>query len=475
MLRLTAVASILVLAASQDKPLAPKEEGEELVSALKGNLTPVFELEATYESVESAEVELRFDAYQGELTVQKVVPAGEVVKKGDLLLTLDRAPIDKLIAALEHDLRISRATYEKQQADLEIGARGDALALLQAETALKDASTNLQSFEEVEGKHMVAQVELNVKFMEDALHDQVEELAQLEKMYKTEELTNATSEIVVRRAKRNIERTKLTLDIGRAEAGNVKNVKYPQQRQVLSHAVETSKNALESLKSAQSLSKVQRDVEAQKARTALAQLEEQSAKLKHDLENFSIRATMDGRVYYGQFQHGAWTTEQVAPLLVAGEKLQAGQVVISVCGPAIRARADLAETDYFDVTPGLEASVVPAAAPDAKAVGVVRTKALTSAVKTAGSAYEVRIDFQQPPADLLPGMKGKATIRGAEIKDAVLLPAHAVTAQGGKCTLSVCAKDGKMAPREVTVGKTDGKMIQIKTGLEPGEKVSGGK
>jgi len=149
--------------------------------------------------------------------------------------------------------------------------------------------------------------------------------------------------------------------------------------------------------------------------------------------------------------------------------------VISVCGPAIRARADLAETDYFDVTPGLEASVVPAAAPDAKAVGIVRTKALTSAVRTAGSAYEVRIDFQQPPADLLPGMKGKATIRGAEIKDAVLLPAHAVTAQGGKCTLSVCAKDGKMAPREVTVGKTDGKMIQIKTGLEPGEKVSGGK
>src|SRR5207244_4428212 len=113
-------------------------------------------------------------------------------------------------------------------------------------------------------------------------------LAQLEKMYKTEELTNATSEIVVRRAKRNIERTKLTLDIGRAEAGNVKNVKYPQQRQLLSHAVESSKNALESLKSAQSLSKVQRDVEAQKSKTALAQLEEQSAKLKHDLENFSV-------------------------------------------------------------------------------------------------------------------------------------------------------------------------------------------
>ncbi|HVR82672.1 MAG TPA: hypothetical protein VMU54_00085, partial [Planctomycetota bacterium] len=446
-----------------------------LVAAEKGNLTPVYELEATYESVESAEVKLRLEVYQGELILQKVAAAGDLVKKGDVLLSLDRGPIDRQMTALEHDLRVARATHEKQQADLQIGARADELALLQAETAFKDAAINLKSFEEVEGKHMVAQVELNVKFTEDALHDQVEELAQLEKMYKSEELTNATSEIVVRRARRNIERTKLTLDIGRAELGNVKNVKYPQQRELLAHAVETTKNALDSLKAAQSLTRVQREVEAQKAKAALTQLEEQSAKLKRDLENFSVRATMDGRVYYGQFQHGAWTSEQVAPLLAAGEKLQAGQVLLSVCGSALRARAELAETDYFEVTPGLEASVVPSAAPEAKAVGVVRTKALTSSVKAAGPSYEVRIDFQQPPADLLPGMKGKATIHGAELRDIILLPSHAVAAQGGKCTVSVCAKDGKMTPREVTVGKSDGKMTQIKSGLEPGEKVAGGK
>jgi multidrug resistance efflux pump len=475
MLRLAVLASMLLFAAAQDKPVPPKDEGDDLVAAQKGNLTPVYELEATYESVESVEVKLRLEAYQGDLTVQKVAPAGELVKKGDVLLALDRAPIDRQMTTLDHDLRIARATHEKQEADLEIGSRADALALLQAETALKDASINLKSFEEVEGKHMVAQVELNVKFMEDALHDQGEELAQLEKMYKSEELTNATSEIVVRRAKRNIERTKLTLDIGRAELGNVKNVKYPQQHQVLAHAVETSKNALDSLKSAQALSRVQREVEAQKAKTALAQLEEQAAKLKRDLENFSVRATMEGRVYYGQFQHGAWTSEQVAPLLTPGEKLQAGQVLLSVCGPALRVRADLPETDYFEVTPGLQASVVPSAAPDTASVGIVRAKALTSAAKGAGSSFEVRIDFPQPPADLLPGMKGKATIHGAELKDVVLLPSHAVAAQGGKCTLSVCTKDGKMAPREVTVGKSDGKMTQIKAGLEPGEKVSGGK
>ena len=44
--------------------------------------------------------------------------------------------------------------------------------------------------------------------------------------------------------------------------------------------------------------------------------------------------------------------------------------------------------------------------------------------------------------------------------------------KNGKCTLSVCAKDGKTSSREVVIGKSDGKMTQIKSGLEAGEKVA---
>lgn len=480
MLRLAALASLLCLALPQDKPAEkpkekPAEEAEELVAAKKGDLTPVYELEATYEAVDSSEIKLKPEAYQGEMTLVKVAAAGDLVKKGDVILTLDRAPIDKQIAALENDLRVAKATNDKTQADLEIGARGEALALTQAENAFKDATTNLKAFEEVEGKHMVAQVELNVRFLEDALKDQVEELAQLEKMYKSEELTNATSEIVVRRAKRNLDRTKLAIDMGKAEAGNVKDVKYPQQRQMLAHQIESTKNALESLKAAQTLTRVQREVEAAKAKATLAQLEEQSAKLKRDLECFGVRAAFDGRVYYGQYQHGAWTSDAVAPLLVPGEKLQAGQVLLTVCGAGTRAKADLAEADYFDVFPGLEASVVPAASPDAKHEGTIKAKSMVGAMKGAATAYELRIDFKQPPADLLPGMKGKATVHGKELKDVVLVPSTAVAGQAGKCTLNVCGKDGKTSSREVTVGKSDGKMTQIKAGLEAGEKVSASK
>jgi HlyD family secretion protein len=452
-------------------PLQEKA-AEETVAAQKGNLTPVYELEAVYEPIDSAELKLKLEAFQGELTVLKVLASGESVKKGDLVLSLDKAPIDKQIAALENDLRVARATVEKTQADLVIGVKADALALLQAQTALKDAETALKSFEEVDGKHMVQQVELNVKFMEDALHDQTEELAQLEKMYKSEELTNATSEIVVRRARRNLDRIKISLDMGRTEAGNVKNVRYPQQRNTFVTAIEAAKNNLESLKAMQALSKVSREVEASKAKAAATQLEEQAAKLKRDLEYFAWRAPIDGRVFYGQFHHGAWTTvDQVTPMMVPGEKTQAGQVLVTVCGPRTRVRADLSETDYFDIAPGLDATVTPAAAPDVKAEGTIRTKSAVAAQRGAAPSFELKIDFKEPPADLLPGMKGKATIKGKELKDVVLVPSTAVTAQGGKSTLTV-SKDGKSASREVTVGKSDGKMIQIKSGLDAGEKVS---
>jgi HlyD family secretion protein len=475
MLPLAALASLLMAAAAQDKPVPkekPAEEAEETVAARKGSLTPVFELEAVYEAVDSAEFKIKLDAYQGELPILKIIAAGELVKKGDLLLSLDPATIDKQIAALENDLRVARATHEKQEADLVIGARTDALSLAQAQTQVKDAEASLKSFEEVDGKHMVQAVELNVKYMEDSLHDQAEELAQLEKMYKSEELTNATSEIVVRRARRNLERTKTSLEMGRIEAANVKNVRFPQQRQTLAHAVEVAKNALDGINASRTLSRIQREAEAHKAKTALAQLEEQAGKLKHDLESFTLHAPFDGRVYYGQFQHGAWATgDQLAPMLVPGEKVQAGQVLLTLCGPGTRARADLAEADYFDVAPGLEATVSPAAAPEARAEGTVRSKSSVAAMKGPGTSFELRIEFKEPPVDLLPGMKGKATIKGKELQDVVLVPSHAVAAQAGKCTLTVL-KDGKSAPRDVTVGKSDGKMTQIRTGLEAGEKVA---
>jgi multidrug efflux pump subunit AcrA (membrane-fusion protein) len=262
--------AILLLACVQDKP-APAAE-EEVVAAQKGNLTPTLELDVTFESIETAEIKPRMETYQGELMVVKLASAGQAVKKGEPVLVLDRTPIERLIAAAEIDLRVARASLEKAEAEMKLGEKSDALALLQAETAVRDAETTLRAYEEIEGKHYVLQAELQVKYGEDGIKDQQEELDQLLKMYKTESLTNATAEIVVRRTQRALERSKVALEMSRAEYKLAKDVKYPQQRQTHVFGVDTARRSLESLKAQQALSKVQREAELAKAKAAVTQI-----------------------------------------------------------------------------------------------------------------------------------------------------------------------------------------------------------
>jgi HlyD family secretion protein len=465
------VLALFLLPQEKPAPAAPPEE--EIVTALKGHLVPTLELETTFESLESHEFKPRMETWQGEMTIQVVAPPGASVRKGDVVFALDPSPIHKAIAAAEIDLRVARATLEKAEADMRHGEKGDQLALLQAETALKDAEALLRSYDQVEGKSLLEMARLSVVYGEDGIKDQQEELAQLEKMYKTESLTNDTAEIVVRRTRRTLERAKVQLEMTKGEYESVRTVKHPQQRQAHVFSIENAKRALETLKTQQALGKVQRDAELAKAKAASAQQEESLGRLRKDLEAFTFRAPFDGRVFYGQMLHGVWATaDQVAPFLHPGEKPPPGQILLTVCGHETHGVAEVPEADYFDVALDQAATVAPVSMPDVKRTGTIRSKGAVAQAKGpgAGTAFESAIDFKEPFTDLLPGMRGKAVLHGKELRDVVVVPLAAITTQGGKTSVSV-SKDGKSSAREVTTGKSDGKMTQVKSGLEPGEKV----
>lgn len=463
-------ASILLLAAApQDK--APEPAADEIIAAVRGDLTPVFELEGHYEPVESREFKAHFEAFTGELQVTAAAAHGAAVKKGDLILSVDRTPIERLIAAAGNEVRGARASADKARGDLDLAARSDAAALAQAETALRDAETQSRVYAEVEGRHQLENADLLVRYAEEGVADQKEELDQLLKMYKTEELTNATSEIVVRRTRRQMERAETFLRMQREEAKLVKTVRHPQQLNQLKQAVAVAQTALDTLRSQQALSKIQREIEAVKTQAALQQQEEQLAKLRHDLERLPFKAPFDGTVYCGAFQQGQWgATETLQAALRPGEKLPTGQVLLTVCGAATRIRADIAEVDYFEIHPGMSASALPLADPEAKLEGTLASKAPTSVMRGPGAVFEARIDLKEPPVRLLPGMKAKVTLKGRELKGVVLVPLAAVQTAGTKSTVAV-QKDGKPQPREVVAGRGDGKRISIRSGLEAGEKV----
>lgn len=452
--------------------LAVQADAEEARHTVRrGAITPLYTLDALLQPARELKLRLRLDRYQGDLRLEAAAAHGREVKAGDVLLAIDPAPLRKQIASAEHDVRLSKAQLAKAEADAELGAKADALDRARAERAVADAETELKSFDEVTGKHMLQQVELSVRMNEDMLQDQTEELDQLLKMYKSEDLTSATAEIVVRRARRTVERVKVHLEMAREEARVTKDIRHPQERRKRVDDLESDRQRLASLKAAQALSAVQREVEPAKARAALAEHEETLAQLKSDLEALTVRAPFEGRVFHGELEQGHWTSPRVTPQLVPGEKLQPGQVYLTLCGPGVVVRADVPEADYFDIDAGMSAAVRPVAAPAKTSTGRVASKSILAVAESGPPAFHARIELDPPRTDLFPGMKAKVVIRGRERRDVLLLPSEAVQFAGDKATVQLVAKDGKVAPREVVVGESDGALLEVREGLSEGDAV----
>lgn len=441
-----------------------QDDAKDTFTVRKTNLTPVIELEAAFEPAEKAEVRLRLEVYQGDLTIDSVVPHGQLVKRGDVLLSLRPDALTQQMEATAIELRVAEASLAKAIADLQLGDRADAMALKQSQESLREAETELKVFDEVTGKHMLVNADLSVKYQEDSVSDQQEELDQLEKMYKSEELTNATAEIVVKRARRALERSKISLQQARETARVTKEIRHPKERQSKVDAVEQARHALESLKAAQALAKVQREAEVARARANVQRHKEQLEKLKQDLETLTVRSPIDGRVFYGQLAQGTWSnTDAMRDALKPGQKVQAGIVLMTVCGAKLQARADVPEANYLDVTDGLSVSLVPVSDPDTKITGITRGKADVNN----GRGFEVRIELAESPAGQLPGMKARATITCRELKDVMVVPSRAINWSTGKPTVQVGD-----AVREIVAGRTDGTMTEVRSGLAVGDKVS---
>ena len=76
-----------------------------------------------------------------------------------------------------------------------------------------------------------------------------------------------------------------------------------------------------------------------------------------------------------------------------------------------------------------------------------------------------------PAGVLLPGMYVRVRLDQAEANNAILLPQQAVTRSTTGDTVMVVSQDGKVAPRPVKVGTSQGTNWVVLDGLKPGEQV----
>src|SRR5206468_776794 len=170
----------------------------------RGAIHPHIDADGFFEPIDPLEVRVRPEAFVGDLKIVSLAAHGASVKKGGVLLELEGDALKHQIAAADADLANATASVAKAKTDLELGEQADQIAMKVQEKDLANAKAALQWFDDVDGNQMITSAQMQTRTAKAAVEDQQDELDQLKKMYKSEELTNATADIVVKRALRNL-------------------------------------------------------------------------------------------------------------------------------------------------------------------------------------------------------------------------------------------------------------------------------
>jgi multidrug resistance efflux pump len=433
----------------------------------RGTLKLAFDADGILEPVDPFEVRLSLHHYAGDLIVRRTATPNAPVAKGDVLLSFDTDPIDRQIAAAESACAVARAGVTKADADVALGDKADANAMEQARQSLADAEAELKRWDATDGPAALAAGDLVATQAGEGLEEATDELAQLRQMYKSEDLTNQTADIVLKRAVHAFDIAKVNDQVAKAAADRATKYEPSVHRHTLTATVATQSSALDQLRATQAQSRVVRADALATARATADSADRDLADLKRDRAALTITSPIDGVLVFGAFEHKAW--QPVDPKhLAVDQKVQAdSSVLMTVYQPGnMRAVVACPESKLTLMPPGTRLTVAPAAVPGVSYDGTCGPASpFASGDKDAAT---VDVPVALPPVDrqLVPGYVASVGVDVPPADNVLLVPATAPW--HGKVIVHA---DGKDEPRSVTLGRTDGKQFEVRSGLKEGEAI----
>ncbi|QSQ14924.1 efflux RND transporter periplasmic adaptor subunit [Myxococcus landrumensis] len=155
--------------------------------------------------------------------------------------------------------------------------------------------------------------------------------------------------------------------------------------------------------------------------------------------------------------------------VVEGARLELGATPYEIVDLSrVWVLADVYESELRHVKVGMPATLQLKAFPNRVFAGKVSF--LDPVLDSATRTVKVRLEFPNPDGDLRPEMFGEVVLRGAS-RDALKIPADAVVPTGTTHVVFVALGDGHFAPREVRLGESDGKSVEVTSGLKAGDQV----
>jgi multidrug resistance efflux pump len=421
-LALAAVGAVSVWVGRQapDDPLTvPVERGPLVVTLTEtGSLRPAQAL--VYRSrIPGREVEVTW-----------LAPEGSQVAEGDLVARLDPTELEADLDRVRQELRQTKLDMNVAEAEQQA-----------AKASLDSLATGRGALEAEEARFNVSMAERRAA----RLREDYQALAPLlEKGFVTREELSALSA--------DLEQAENALTMARRRATVMSEQTVPQERQRAA------------------LDLAHRSSQIEVVRQRQADAERRVAALAAQVAGCELRAQHPGLVVY-ELNMSSNPVRKVR----VGDRVTPSQGIVTI--PEVRRMevdASLREADLHRVQVGQAATVVLEAYPDVKLTGRVMSVGTVARVAPDrpfdGKRFDVTIELDPNQADLRPEMTARVEIQLARRPDALMVPVHAVFADGDRRVVHVMT-GRSVEKRVVALGASNDTHVEVLAGLKEGERV----
>lgn len=419
-------------------------------------------------------VSLKIEAEEWQdFSIEEIQPHGAQVKKGQVLVRFDDKNYQKKLRDAES--ASASAALQLQNAEVEyLTIKAMLPSQLQvAQQKAEHAAEALRYFEKTRRQAEIREADLSLRQTELRLESAREELVQLEKMYKADDLTENTEEIILRRQREMVKAYETTLELAKLSHRRKLDVALPREGVELKRAAESAEAEWK-----QTEQNLPRQVELKRmayeeARVAQQRRTEAFERLQKEQSSFVIRATEDGWFYYGVMQEGRWSVSEAQKALAVDQSVAPNKVFACLVPQKSKLRLDASvdESTVRLLRIGQQGHALMTGA--AEQVVPFRIREIAR-VPNADQRYAVvsEIISAETISSVVAGMTAKLQVNVYHQAKALLVSQKALRLnQDGAWELQCLQADQSIKSLVIKRGKTWGEQVEVLSGAEEGQKV----
>lgn len=459
----------LVVATSAARSLSRSaDESRPVFEVQRGPLTISVGVSGTIKALDQ---EIIKNEVEGQTTILYIIPEGQHVEQGDLLVELDSSRLHDSLVDQEIKTQNTEASFINARENLEVVKNQAQSDMDKAELAYRFAKEDRQKFLEGDFPLQAKEAEAKVTLSRGDTKRAQDKLEGSRKLATQNFITSMELEADEQSALK----AQLDLQMAEERVKLLHDFEYKRQLAQLESDEDQARMALERVKRKAAADVVQAEADLKAKESESEREKGKLEKLKRELDKTKLYAPRAALVVYATTGRGGGFHGNEEPLAEGQTVRERQELIYLPTTNAYKAEVKVHESSLAKVQPGLLVTLSADALPGYTFEGRVETiaplpDAQSSWLNPDLKVYNTDIRITGDTEGLHTGMSCKGEILVKEFDDTMYVPVQAVVRESGAPTVYV-ADGPKVERRKVALGLDNNRMVQIEDGLQRGEVV----